>query len=133
MEGNYGMEYAKNHPKQQEFFYLDKMISEAGYPYFSTFWDALRPTSFDPDGGDPEKDINWDNFYFNIQISGAGMAFPIISIEIAEDGKLNLSDFRNAKGVKIKSEKQLQDLRIPYNGITSEQAMEIIDNFFKGL
>lgn len=122
-----GMKYVENHPKQHEFFYLDKMISEAGYPYASTFWKE----NFN--GGDPEKNIDWDSFYFNIQICGAGMPFPIISVEIADNGKLNLKDFRNAQDIEIRSEDQLRELCIAYDGITSEQAMEIIDDYFRSI
>lgn len=122
-----GMKYAENHQKQHEFFQLDKMISEAGYPYASTFWEE----NFN--GGDPEKNIDWDSFYFNIQICGAGMPFPIISVEIADNGKLNLKDFRNAQDIEIRSEEQLRELCIAYDGITSEQAMEIIDDYFRSI
>lgn len=122
-----GMKYAEIHPKQHEFFYLDKMIAEAGYPYASTFWEE----NFN--GGDPEKNIDWDTFYFNIQICGAGMPFPIISVEIADNGKLNLKDFRNAQDIEIRIEEQLRELCIAYDGITSEQAMEIIDDYFRSI
>ena len=103
------------------------MLSEGGYPYASTFWEE----NFN--GGDPVENIDWNTFHFNIQSCGAGMSFPIISVEIADNGKLNLKDFRNAQDIEIRSEEQLRELCIAYDGITSEQAMEIIDDYFRSI
>lgn len=76
------LEVCADHPKQQNIFFLEKMLLEAGFPYYFNFWDDLRPTPYNQEGGDPEKDIDWDNYHFIIELEhGAGMPFPLMSIE----------------------------------------------------
>ena len=122
------MAACENHPKQHEIFYLEKMLLEAGYPYFFNFWEDLRPTPFEPEK-DPEKDIDWEHYYFNIQINREAMApVPDLSIEVSENGKLILNDFGDAIKAGLTG-KDMIEARVIHNDITAEQAMEIIEKF----
>lgn len=125
------MAACENHPKQHEIFYLEKMLLEAGYPYFFNFWEDLRPTPFEQEEKDLEKAIDWEHYYFNIQINRKAMApAPDLSIEVSESGKLVLNDFREAIAAGL-SGKDMVAARVIHKDITAEQAMEIIENFFE--
>lgn len=114
-----------NHPKQQNIFFLERMLLEAGYPYFFNFWQELRPTPFDHDGGDPEKDIDWETYHFCIELERpAFMPYPLMSVEMDADGLLLITDMRPAAESKIPP-------MVIYRGLNPEQAMEIIKDFLK--
>lgn len=113
------------HPKQRNIFFLEKMLLEAGYPYFFNFWEELRPTPFDHDGGDPEKDIDWEAYHFCIELERPAFApYPLMSVEMDADGLLLITDMRPAAESKIPPV-------VSYRGLSPEQAMEIIKDFFK--
>jgi hypothetical protein len=124
------MEACAGHPEKQQIFYLEKMLLEAGYPYFFNFWEELRPTPFQEEG-DPEKDIDWEHYNFLIEIGRpAGYGYSQISVCFDQSGDgtlLELLDMRPAEG---KKKPTAEDGEL-YSGLTAEQAMEIIENFFK--
>jgi len=127
------LEVCADHPKQQNIFFLEKMLLEAGFPYYFNFWDDLRPTPYNQEGGDPEKDIDWDNYHFIIELEhGAGMLFPLMSVELDPEGNLILMDAREAAAAMTLPE-NLNDVAVFYEGLTPEQAMEIIEKFFDSL
>lgn len=115
------MYVCRNHPKQQQIFHLEKMLIEAGYPYFFNFWEDLRPVF-----GEPEKDpegIDWNSYKFLIEVGRpAGYGLSEISVCFNQEGDrtlLELLDMRPAAGGEL------------YRDLTSEGAMEIIEKFFK--
>lgn len=122
----------QNHPEKQEIFKLEKLLLEAGHPYYFNFWDALRPTPFEPDGGDPETDIDWDNFNFLIEV-GPPVAPCLSEISVCFNTKgdpklLELLDMRAAG----KKENATADDGTLICGLLAEQAKEIIEKYFKG-
>lgn len=127
------LEVCAGHPKQQNIFFLEKMLLEAGFPYYFNFWEDLRPTPFNQEDGEPENDIDWDNYHFIIELEyGAGMPYPLMSIELDSEGLLVLMDAREAAEAKTAPE-NLNDVAVFYEGLTPEQAMEIIEKFFDSL
>lgn len=126
------IEVCANHPKQQQIFHLEKMLLEAGFPYYFNFWEELRPTPFNQEGLDPES-IDWDNYHFCIEFErGAGMEYPLMSVEIDSEGLLFITDMRPAAAQNIPAS-EIDRVSESYNGLTSEQAMEIIEEFFNSL
>lgn len=114
------MEVCHNHPERQQIFHLEKMLIEAGYPYYFNFWEDLRPTPFNQDGGDPEKDIDWDAYNFLIEVgSGAGDDYAAIAVTFSRDNKTLLE--------------VVEENRTRYDNYTSEQAMELIEGYFQRL
>lgn len=120
-----------NHPKQQNIFFLEKMLLEAGYPYYFNFWEELRPTPFNHDGGDPEKDIDWEKYHFCIELERpASMPYPLMSIEMDADGLLLVTDMRPAAEAKVLAS-DIDRVAVSHPGLNPEQAMEVIEEFFK--
>lgn len=121
----------EGHPKQQNIFFLEKMLLEAGYPYFFNFWEELRPTPFDHDGGDPEKDIDWETYHFCIELEHpAFMPYPLMSIEMDADGLLLITDMRPAAEAEVPAS-DIDRVAVSHPGLNPEQAMEIIKDFFE--
>ena len=120
----------RNHPEKEQIFYLEKLIGDAGYPYFFNFWEDLRPVFGEPEG-DPEKDINWDTYKFLIQVgqpAGYGLSQISVSFNAQGDPKLlELLDMRPAEGKKNPT---AEDGELHF-GLTAEQVMKIIEEFFK--
>lgn len=125
------MEVCQNHPERSEMFWLEQMLIKAGHPYFFNFWEDLKPTPFNQDGGDPEKDIHWDTYNFLIEVgqpAGPGLAQISVCFSTEGDSKLlELLDMRPAEG----KENPTADDGELHSGITAEAAMEIIEKFFK--
>jgi hypothetical protein len=125
------MEVCSGHPERQQIFHLEKMLLEAGYPYYFNFWEELRPTPFRQEGGDPEKDIDWEHYNFLIEVGRqAGYGYSQISVCFDKSGDgtlLELLDMRPAEGKKNPT---AEDGEL-HSGLTSEQAMEIIEKFFE--
>lgn len=124
------MEVCQNHPERSEIFWLEQMLIKAGHPYFFNFWEDLKPTPFNQDGGDPEKDIDWDTYNFLIEIGqpvGSGLAQISVCYRIEGDSKLELLDMRPAAGKENPTEIDGE----LHSGLTAEAAMEIIEKFFK--
>ena len=114
------MEVCRNHPERQQIFHLEKMLIEAGYPYYFNFWEDLRPTPFNQDGGDPEKDIDWNAYNFLIEVGrGAGDDYAAIAVTFSRDNKTLLE--------------VVEKNRTRYDNYTSEQAMELIEGYFQRL
>lgn len=125
------MEACKNHPERQQIFYLEKMLLEADYPYFFNFWEELRPTPFNHDGGDPEKDIDWDKFNFHIEIGQpAGYGLSELSICFNTKGDPELLELLDMRKAIHKENPTAMDGEL-YQGLTAEQAMEFIERYFK--
>lgn len=124
------MEVCQNHPEKAEIFWLEQMLMKEGYPYFFNFWEELRPTPFNQDGGDPES-IDWNNYNFLIEVGHpAGEALASISVCFNTKGDpklLELLDMRLAAG---KENPTASDGEL-YCGLSAESAMEIIEKYFK--
>lgn len=124
------MEACKNHQEKQEIFYLEKMLIEAGYPYFFNFWEDLRPVLGGEPDGDPES-IDWDNYKFLIEVGRpAGYGYAQISVCFNTKGDpklLELLDMRPAEG---KQNPTADDGEL-HCGIKAEEAMEIIERYFE--
>lgn len=125
------MSYTENHPEQEQIFYLAKMITEAGYPFYFNFLDDLRPTPFNQDGGNPEADIIWDEYKFLIEVGRpAGAALSEISITFNQEGDktlLELLDMRNApEGAAAEAGELTRDMK-------AEECMEIIERYFESI
>lgn len=125
-------EVCKNHPKQQEIFKLEQLLIEAGYPYYFNVWEDLRPTPFDQDGGNPETDINWDEYNFLIEVGRpSGYGYSEISVGLSsgmDHTLLELLDMRPAAG---KENPTLEDGELHID-LTAEMALGIIEKFFNG-
>lgn len=115
------MDVCQNHPERQQLFQLEKMLIEAGYPYYFNFWEDLRPTPFNQNGGDPEKDIDWNAYNFLIEIGrGAGDDYAAILVKFSRDNPKLLEVFNSRSQER-------------YDNFTSEQAMELIEKYFQSL
>ncbi len=126
------MNACKNHPEKQQIFYLEKLIGEAGYPYFFNFWEDLRPVFGGEKDGDPES-IDWNSYNFLIELGhpvGFGLAQISVCFNQAGDRKLlELLDMRKAEG---KENPTAKDGEL-YVDMTAEDCMEIINKFFDSL
>lgn len=125
------MEVCQGHPEKAEIFWLEQMLIKADYPYYFNFWEELKPTPFNQDGGNPEKDIDWDTYDFLIEVSkpaGDGFAQIIVCFDTKSDPKL-----LKIVGTKLAAGKESQTAAdsLIYYELTAEQAMEIIGKFFK--
>lgn len=126
-------EVCKNHPKQQEIFKLEQLLIKAGYPYFFNFWDDLRPTPFNHDGGNPEMDIDWERYIFFIDVYHRNMNIPSkvrVCLNQEQGNSLLdivsiLDDYYPIPSHEV-PEIYSKCRGIPTSGISAEQAMEII-------
>jgi hypothetical protein len=124
-------EVCRNHPRQQQIFHLEKMLLEAGYPYYFNFWEELRPTPFEQNGRNPENDIDWDSFNFIIEIGRqVETGYAQISVTFDHDGNGELLELLDMREVEDRSNPSISDGEL-HTGLTSEQAMEIIEKFFE--
>ena len=126
------MESCKNHPEKQQIFYLEKMLDEAGYPYFFNFREDMQPAFGGEADGDPES-IEWDSYNFLIevgQLAGYDLAQLSICFNRNGDGRLlELLDMRPAENRKNPTAKDGE----LYTSMTAEECMEIIEKFFESL
>ena len=126
------MEVCQNHPERSEIFWLEQMLIKAGHPYHFNFWEDLRPTPFNHEGGDPES-IDWDSYEFMIEITPpAGEGRSKINVYFNSQGDpklLQLFDTHPAAGVK---EFPSSWDTVAFYELSAERAMEIIENIFKG-
>lgn len=124
------MEICGEHEQQQQMFHLVQMLSDAGYPFYFNFLEDLAPDPFRQDGGDPETDIDWDEYNFFVELErGAGAEYPLLSVSIDDDGLLNLVDMRASAENNLTGD-AAEDAAIWHKGITSEEAMDFIEKFF---
>ena len=125
------MDVCLNHPEKAEIFWLEQMLIKAGYPYHFNFWDELKAVFGGGADGDPEKDIDWNTYNFLIQIGEpVGNRLTEISVCFSSqgDGKLlEVLDMREAAGDQNPN---VDDGKL-VSGLSAEQAMEIIEEFFK--
>lgn len=126
------MESCGNHPEKQQIFYLEKMLDEAGYPYFFNFREDLRPIFGGDEDGDPES-IDWNSYHFLIEVGQlAGYGLSQISVCFNRDGDrelLELLDMRAAADIKNPTETD-GDL---HTDMTAEDCMGIIEKFFEAM
>lgn len=126
------MEICADHPKQQQMFHLAKMLGEDIHPYYFNFFEDLKPTPFNHDGGDPETDINWDKYNFFIELDRpAGVPYPAISVTIDDEGLLDVCDMSAAIDDRLMGE-EAENVAIWHRGLRSEDVMEIIEKHFEG-
>lgn len=123
------MKACENHPEKQQIFHLEKMLIEAGYPYFFNFWEDLRPVFGGEEQEDPES-IDWDKYRFLIEVGQfAGCGYSQISVCFNQEGDrtlLELLDMRPAQGMERATAKD----GILHRNLTSEDCMRIIEDFF---
>lgn len=122
-------EVCRNHPEKEAIFYLEKMLIEAGYPYFFNFWDDLKGRFGQPDA-DPES-IDWNEYGFRIEI-GAPVPCGVSEISVCFNTKgdpelLELLDMRHLIN-NIDATAEDGELHC---GLTAEEAMEFIEKYFK--
>lgn len=124
------MEECAAHPERQQIFTLEKMLNEAGYPFWFNYREDLRPTPF---GELPESAIDWNGYGFLIEVgrlAGYNLAEISVTFSTGSDNKLlEVLDMRPAKDnpdAKAEDGTLITDL-------TAEQAMEIIEKFFETL
>lgn len=126
------MDACRNHPERRQIFCLEKMLIEAGYPYFFNFWEELRPTPFN-DAGDPEKDINWDSYPFLIEVGPpAGYALSMISVCFNQKGDPKLLELLDMRPAGDKKNPTAEDGEL-HADMTAEDCMGIIGKFFESL
>lgn len=112
-----------NHPKQQEIFKLEKLLIEAGRPYYFNFWEDMQPAF----GGEPDPDpesIDWETYHFKIDVDQhtENGPVPCFSVQFSTGEDHTLLDLWNLH--PDAAEDLLKDLK-------AEQVVEIIENFFK--
>lgn len=111
-----------NHPDHEQIFYLEKMLIEAGYPYFFNFWEKENPES-----------IDWNTYNFLIEVGmPAGRKYADISVRFNQEGikkLLELLDMRPAEGKEGATESDGE----LHRELAAEQVMEIIEKFFDSL
>lgn len=126
------MEACSNHPERRQIFYLEKMLIEAGYPYFFNFWEDLRPVFGGGEDRDPES-IDWDSYNFLIEVGQlAGFALAQISVCFNHEGNrelLELLDMRVAEGRENPTAEE-GELHVD---MTAEDCMGIIERFFDAM
>lgn len=122
-------EVCRNHPEREAIFYLEKMLIEAGYPYCFNFWEDLRGRFGEPDR-DPES-IDWNQYGFLIEIGRpAACEVAELSVCFNTNGDPKLLELLDMRSVIDKAGATAADGELQC-GLTAEQAMEIIEKYFK--
>lgn len=122
-------EVCRNHPEKGSIFYLEKMLLEAGYPYFFNFWEDLRGRFGEPDK-DPES-IDWNEYNFLIEVGRpAGCGIAEISVCFNTRGDKKLLELLDMRGAMDKENPTAEDGEL-HCGLTAEAAMEIIEKYFE--
>lgn len=126
------MDDCRNHPEKQQIFYLEKMLDEAGYPYFFNFREDLRPVFGGSEDGDPES-IDWNTYNFLIEVGQlAGYALAQISVCFNHEGDQTLLELLDMRHAGDKEGATAEDGEFHIN-MTAEDCMEIIKKFFDAL
>lgn len=126
------MESCRNHPEKQQIFYLEKMLDEAGYPYFFNFREDMRPVFGGGEDGDPES-IDWDSYNFLIEVGQlAGFALAQISVCFNHEGNRELLELLDMRAAGDKENPTAEDGEL-HTGMTAEDCMEIIERFFDAM
>lgn len=116
----------EKHPEKEQIFSLVKMLTEAGHPFHFNFYEDLKPTPFGQEG-DPEKDIDWEQYQFLIQIGEpVEPGLSEISVCFNRDPEFDMKLLELAY-----ARKDPKDEVVLYYGLTAEEAMEYIEHFFK--
>ncbi len=125
------MEACRDHPEKQQIFYLEKMLLEAGYPYFFNFWEDMRSV-FGGEDGDPES-IDWDSYHFLIEVGQlAGFALAQISVCFNREGNRELLELLYMRAAGDKENPSVEDGELHVD-MTAEDCMEIIERFFDAM
>lgn len=125
------MEACSLHPEKQQIFYLEKMLDEAGFPYYFNFREDLRPI-VGKDEGDPES-IDWDSYNFLIEVGRlAGYDLAQISITFSTGGDNTLLELLDMRAAGDKEDATAEDGELSVN-LTAEDCMKIIEKFFDAL
>lgn len=126
------MNACKNHPKKQQIFYLEKLLGEAGYPYFFNFWEDLRPVFGGDKGEDPES-IDWDSYNFLIELGQpVGFGLAQISVCFNQTGDQKLLELLDMRMAENKENPTAKDGEL-HTDMTAEGCMEIIKKFFDAM
>lgn len=125
------MKACKNHPERKEMFLLESLLIESGKPYFFNFWEEIKPDPFNKDGGDIETDIDWDKCNFLIEI-GAPVGFGLSEMSVCfnTQGDPKLLELLDMRPAADKQNPTADDGEL-HCGLTAEQAMEFIKDFFE--
>lgn len=122
------MEECAAHPEREQIFTLEKMLSEAGFPYYFNFRDDLRPT---PLGQLSADDIDWDEYNFLIEVGRlAGYDLAEISVTFSTGNNKKLLELLDMRPAKDKPDAKAEDGELSVD-LTAEQCMEIIEKFFE--
>lgn len=104
------MKICENHKEYQQIFYLEKMLKEAGYPYYFNF-------------NEDYPEIIWGKYKMRIDIEQrAGFKKPMLEI-FCDGGLLKLCDYRLRQTQETTTGKF-------FEGLTAEDAMHTIEKIF---
>lgn len=122
------MEACAAHPEKQQIFALEKMLSEAGYPYFFNYREDLRPTPF---GQKDPGSIDWDSYNFLIEVGRlAGYDLAQISVTFSTGNDKKLLELLDMRPAGDKENATAEDGTLTID-LTAEGCMEIIEKFFE--
>lgn len=114
------MEACTEYPEREQIFALEKMLSEAGYPYYFNFREENK------------DDINWDEYKFLIEVGRpAGYALSQISVTFSNGNDKKLLELLDMRPAGDKEDATAEEGELTID-LTAEQCMEIIEKFFKG-
>ena len=123
------MEECAAHPEKEQIFALEKMLSEAGYPFYFNYRQDLRPT---PLGQMDPGAIDWDSYGFLIEVGRlAGYDLAEISVTFSTGNNKKLLELLDMRPAKDKPDAKAEDGELTVD-LTAEQCMEIIEKFFEG-
>lgn len=125
------MDTCKDHPERQQLFYLEKMLDEAGYPYFFNFREDMQLSSACEENA--LESIDWDTYPFSIEVGQlAGYELVQISICFNHEGDRKLLELLDMRAAGDKENPTAEDGEL-YTDMTAEDCMEIIDRFFDAM
>lgn len=125
------MDTCKDYPERQQLFYLEKMLDEAGYPYFFNFREDLRQSPACEE--EAIKNINWATYHFSIEVGQlAGYDLAQLHICFNHEGDRGLLELLDMRAAGDKENPTARDGEL-YTDMTAEDCMEIIDRFFDAM
>lgn len=120
----------EKHPEKEQIFCLVEMLTEKGYPFYFNLYEDLKPTPFNQEG-DPETDIDWEQYQFLVEVGEAvAPGLSEISVCFNQEGNEKLLELLDMRTAVEKENPTAMDGEL-YRDLKAEEAMEIIEKFFK--